>query len=277
MLTQLTSRALLNRTNHLVKVERKTLADLIDCFQEIYNRKLYAEMGYSHMAKFLIKEFQYSESAAYRRVNALRLVKEIPRAKAMISAGKINLSSINELQKMAGGDTAANKSLALEKIMGKSQSETKDALFALYPDKQKHPKPKTEKISIDYSRVSVNLDKSTMDKLDELKATTKIYDLSQLFQHVIEVAHKKTVKRVKKINTVTRPASDRGRYLSSSIQKQLHTRAGGRCQHPGCDERHFLEVDHKIPMCEGGKTELSNLRLLCSAHHKLASREFGFI
>ncbi|MGE3975943.1 MAG: HNH endonuclease [Bdellovibrionales bacterium] len=36
-----------------------------------------------------------------------------------------------------------------------------------------------------------------------------------------------------------------------------------------CGSRHYLQFDHIKPLALGGKTELKNLRLLCSNHNKL--------
>lgn len=36
-----------------------------------------------------------------------------------------------------------------------------------------------------------------------------------------------------------------------------------------CSERHLLDVHHIVPLSEGGSNDLSNLELLCQAHHKL--------
>ena len=37
-----------------------------------------------------------------------------------------------------------------------------------------------------------------------------------------------------------------------------------------------LEIDHIVPVARGGKTEIKNLRVLCSAHNILAAMEvFG--
>lgn len=40
------------------------------------------------------------------------------------------------------------------------------------------------------------------------------------------------------------------------------------CTHPGCESASFLDVHHVIPWEAGGRTDLANLTLLCSFHHR---------
>jgi hypothetical protein len=65
----------------LVATDRKTLSDILKHLQIVYDTRLFAKLGHSSLHKYLIKELGYSESAAFRRVQALKLVKEIPATK----------------------------------------------------------------------------------------------------------------------------------------------------------------------------------------------------
>ena len=47
------------------------------------------------------------------------------------------------------------------------------------------------------------------------------------------------------------------------------------CQYPACGSGRFLHAHHIVWVECGGKTELENLILLCSFHHKLV-HEFGW-
>jgi HNH endonuclease len=58
-----------------------------------------------------------------------------------------------------------------------------------------------------------------------------------------------------------------GRCASYAQLRALHKRAG-HCQYPGCTAVRELEAHHLIPDERGGKTEMDNLILLCSRHHK---------
>ena len=67
----------------------------------------------------------------------------------------------------------------------------------------------------------------------------------------------------------------RSRYIPAAVKREVWRRDQGCCiyvdRHSGrrCGSRYRLEIDHVVPFALGGASELSNLRLCCSAHHKL--------
>lgn len=64
------------------------------------------------------------------------------------------------------------------------------------------------------------------------------------------------------------------RTVNTSIKRALLAR-DRRCTFPGCHHESFLEAHHVHHWADGGETSLSNLLLLCSAHHALI-HEGGF-
>ena len=72
-----------------------------------------------------------------------------------------------------------------------------------------------------------------------------------------------------------------GRYVPRSVKRRVYERDGGKCCYQSedgtrCCQTKYLHIDHIIPFAKGGKTEVSNLRLLCPAHNQLlAEQEFG--
>ena len=59
-----------------------------------------------------------------------------------------------------------------------------------------------------------------------------------------------------------------GRCASYPQRRALYKRSGGSCQYPGCTATREFEAHHVVADEHGGKTELDNLILLCSRHHK---------
>jgi hypothetical protein len=56
---------------------------------------------------------------------------------------------------------------------------------------------------------------------------------------------------------------------ASYVQQRALARRSTFCQYPGCTLARELEAHHILPVARGGRTELANLILLCSRHHKL--------
>ena len=77
-----------------------------------------------------------------------------------------------------------------------------------------------------------------------------------------------------------RPAR-RSRYIPAPVRRAVWRRDGGCCSyvdpHSGrrCGSRFLLELDHIVPFALGGSAEPGNLRLRCSAHHRLRHQSRG--
>ena len=57
-----------------------------------------------------------------------------------------------------------------------------------------------------------------------------------------------------------------GRAIPASIRSALEAR-DVTCSVPGCNKKRGLEIDHVVPLAEGGDTSLDNLARLCRWHH----------
>jgi hypothetical protein len=58
------------------------------------------------------------------------------------------------------------------------------------------------------------------------------------------------------------------------IKRQLRHRDRG-CTCPGCESRRWLHAHHIVHWTRGGPTDLDNLTLVCTFHHKLV-HEYGW-
>ena len=89
---------LLLQAKRLVQKERQMCVQLISHLQEIWVRKLYLEKGFSSLFQYVVQEFGYSESSAYRRIKTMKLCSALPSAKSQIESGKLNLNAAGMLQ-----------------------------------------------------------------------------------------------------------------------------------------------------------------------------------
>jgi 5-methylcytosine-specific restriction endonuclease McrA len=75
--------------------------------------------------------------------------------------------------------------------------------------------------------------------------------------------------------------SPQPRHIPLRVRDEVFTRDSGRCTFVGpdgrrCEATRGLQVDHVVPVAQGGSGEIGNLRLLCAQHNRLlAERLFG--
>lgn len=83
----------------------------------------------------------------------------------------------------------------------------------------------------------------------------------------IETVHEDTAGRVIGVGRITR-------VPPAWLLRQVRFRDRG-CRFPGCGTRGFTQAHHIVFWRDGGNTDLGNLVLLCSWHHKLV-HEYGW-
>lgn len=187
-LSKIANTELEGRLKDLVCKERKLLHVILEHIKEVDLRKLYLERAYSSMYEYLVKELGYSGSAAMRRLEAARLLKEVPAISEKIQEGSLNLSQIGEFSKMikekerASGEkiSCLQKTDLISMISGKTTLEAqKELSLALdLPIKEFEIQRAQKNDSV---RLELTLTKEQYDKLLQCK------DLSA---HLVHQNHK---------------------------------------------------------------------------------------
>ena len=90
---------LILRMQKLVRTERKVMHLVLLHIAEIESRKMYADLGFDGMYSYLTQGLGYSESAAYRRLQSARLLRQVPSVAENIEDGSLNLSQLTQVQK----------------------------------------------------------------------------------------------------------------------------------------------------------------------------------
>ena len=68
--------------------------------------------------------------------------------------------------------------------------------------------------------------------------------------------------------TIQREDGRRRSVIPPKLRRQVFARDHNRCQYPGCMHTRFLQIHHRVPVSQGGRTELENLVTLCSKCHR---------
>src|ERR1700757_1314208 len=88
----LTNEKLLEEIQRAVKVERSAITEVLHYLEEVDSRQLHLARGYSSLWEFCTKFLGYSEGEAYARIQAMRLIREVPAAEESLREGKISLT-----------------------------------------------------------------------------------------------------------------------------------------------------------------------------------------
>ncbi len=69
--------------------------------------------------------------------------------------------------------------------------------------------------------------------------------------------------------------------ISAPVRRWVYNQAQHRCQYVSpltgkrCDSKHFLEIEHCVPVAKGGSNNVQNLKILCRAHNLQAAKREG--
>src|ERR1017187_8643064 len=91
-------------TKRAVSEERRAMLAVLDRLREIYVRSLHLQLPFSSLHEFCVEELQMSDGAAHRRIHAMWLCGDLPKAKEAIADGSLSLSTATILQKYFKSD-----------------------------------------------------------------------------------------------------------------------------------------------------------------------------
>lgn len=224
------------------------------------NDRAYLKLGYSSLFDYLVKGLGYSSSRAYERQSCLRLTKEIPELKEKIEEGKLSYSTLTTAFKVLKKKSTPEKRQVLQALENKSARQVKELLAEPAPPIQIKKTNYQDKVIL-----RLELSHQVNQKLERLKALKSHHGG---FEKLLEGLIDKELKEFQ--STSFKPSkSQNPRFVSKTLRNHILKKADFRCQFPGCDSNHFLQIDHIMPVRVGGKSEPENLQVLCSAHNQM--------
>ncbi len=287
------------RIKNKVSLERQTTVDIISLLEEIAARQIYLARGYGSLIEYCIKALGYSESAAHRRVSAMRIAKEIPNIKHGLATGKLNLINVAKANTVFKQREKCNAPLSLEEkktvinsMENKSTREVEKSLFEIMP--AEIPVERVRAVAADKTQISIIIDEELKIKLDRIKMLWSHKNPNPSYSELLEMLADFTLKKESKAETQSDtsaggkapstklPQTNQRQYLSINIRRQIWQKARGQCQFVDeiskrqCQSKFQLEIEHKRPVAKGGTNAEENLELLCRAHNQFRARQhFG--
>ena len=101
-----------------------------------------------------------------------------------------------------------------------------------------------------------------MERLKALRSH-QVQDFKSLVNLLVD-------KELEKYNRTSKVSSQstNPRQIKISLKNHLLQKANYKCQYPGCNQDHFLQIDHIKSVSNGGGNNTSNLQVLCQAHNQ---------
>lgn len=273
------------RLGQQIANERKITHEILVLINLALEGRAYLELGYSTMFDWLTKGFGYSNASAFRRIEAARLLNDVPEAGAQLKDGRINLSTLSQVQtviraqeKISGVKVSLKlKKQIVEKIENRSSLSTEQFLTSVFPDTVTaiHQERRTV-IDENQTRHQMNLPTQATADLSRLKEV-----LSHIFPFatdadIISYALRDLVKRKDPQEKILRQKAKVGAKLATF--KKSNFRCTYKDPKTGvvCGTRYQLQVDHIKPRALGGTDDPDNLRILCRQHNLwVAEKIFG--
>ena len=247
----------------LVKQERRITSKILDLLQQVENRKSYIGWGYSNLFEYLVKGLGYSEALAYQRKAALKICQAIPEIKAKLDQGSLSLTTLARASRVLNTKSVAEKRSLLLELENKSSREV-DKILAREMPTEKIPGPAKRYVTESKIRITLDFTESEFENLERLKAlkSHQVKDFKELVAMLVD-------KELEKYNRTSKLASnsDNPRQIKITLKNHLLQKANYRCQYPGCQQTHFLQVDHIQSVAQGGHNDPTNLQVLCQAHN----------
>lgn len=302
-LKALDDKILLRTAKELAQKERTITLSVLEHLQEIERRSLYAKAAFPSLFEYVVKELGYSESAAQRRISAMRLLKTMPEFKEEVQEGALSLSTLAQAQSFFRSENIDNseaKKEVLESLKDKSAREVERELVNRARQPQKLRADKLRPVSPNLSQISLMVDDEFVGLLDELKNLLghkqSIISIKELLKCALQDSIQKRKPKAPKANPLPTPEVKNRppaktkesvkqaptRYIPVEVKRAVWARDEGKCgyvdPHTGrtCGSRYGIEYDHIKAFAKGGKAEVENLRLRCKAHNLLwAVQTFG--
>ncbi len=241
-ITRLSNNDLLTRMKQLSSEDRKLQILFLKHLKEVEQRKLFLKIGFGSLFEYVVQDLGYSESTAYRRIEAARLLQELPQIEEKIKSGALTLNAAAQVQtffkklkkqeklnlvttfksdlelrpstttKLKSGIVPLlSKSELITQVENKSSRDIEKHLLSLAPEIQTISE-KVRSVSKDLTEIKLIFNEEQKQRLDELKLLLSHVNSQmtyhELIDHLCHRALKQLKPKVEKKDSKLKPRLD---------------------------------------------------------------------
>ena len=222
------------RIKSLARQERELLTQVLHVIKEIDNRRLYLELSYSSLFAYLTESVGYSAASAQRRIDASRLLNEIPALSEKIENGEIHLTQASMIQKAAREIKRTRQMIVstedkldlLSSLSGKNQRET-EIQVAQYFDMPIIQKSIERSQADDSVRLEITLSKSQYEKLKQAQALLSHAVPSNHLADFIEYVSGRVIKQKTGVKNDVKQSRNLNLKINRNFDNELDAKLDG--------------------------------------------------
>lgn len=265
--------------------------ELIEILQKIDLKKSYLSLGYKSLHEYAVRALKLSNDVSYYFIKVARVSLKVPELKAAIQTGAITVSQARQIAPVIEAHNAQD---LITKAQELSQVELQKEVAqinpkAATPDKLKYISGSRLELRFSISEEVMKKFKRAQN-IECQKRRTPV-DFEAVLEGVLDIylAKKDPVEKAKRALKLNELASNLSKTkkganqtlitqkrtsIPTFIQHQLTLRDQAQCSYTDfkglrCEERKWIHSHHIKEVSKGGTHELSNLKILCSNHHRL--------
>ena len=266
-----------------VAEERKIMAIVIEHISEVWRRRLYIDLGYTSLFKFLTVEIGYCDGSVQARIDCAKIFNEVPSLGEDLRSGELALSKValvaqSVRQKEAAGEKVATEQKVeiLNSIKGKSKREA-EFIVAQELDIEIKQHERLRVQQDESVRLEMTFTKAEMAELTRVKELMSHIKPGASMAEVIVHAAKEFIRRKDPLVQNITAADEVPETKAVPLRVKMAVIQRDKCcqwRHEGrlCGSTFQLEVDHRQSLWAGGDHRIENLQALCSVHNQLKYR-----
>ena len=304
-LSRMSDAELVGRLKELLREERRLTAAVLAHLGEVEARRLYLPAACSSMYAYCTRVLGMSEDQALKRIQVARAMRRFPVVAAAVEEGRLHLTAVvriaphlkddnvDALVAEASGKSKAEIDVLLARLAPKAAVPGRlervvgqEVLVPEPPDGEvvrEAPRPAGETgrlapLAPERFALQMTIGEATREKLVRAQALLRHRVPSGDLAEVLDLALDALLDRVeaRKFGKTRAPRTARacsdGRYVPREVRRKAVASDGMQCSFVAedgrrCEETGFLELDHVMPVAQGGDAN-DGVRILCRSHNQ---------